>query len=75
MVPHIPDFPKALFEELETEKLQHRFLESLMEFQNVDRGSLWIKRPDGYHCIEAMIDDVLAGIYAGAILAGLHWLR
>jgi len=22
-----------------------------------------------------MIDDVLAGIYAGAILAGLHWLR
>jgi len=54
MVPHIPDFPKALFEELETEKLQHRFLESLMEFQNVDRGSLWIKRPDGYHCIEAM---------------------
>lgn len=54
MAPHIPDFPKALFEELETEKLQHRFLESLMEFQNVDRGSLWIKRPDGYHCIEAL---------------------
>ena len=54
MAPHIPDFPKALFGELETEKLQHRFLESLMEFQNVDRGSLWIRRPDGYHCIEAM---------------------
>ncbi|EHJ46161.1 sigma54 specific transcriptional regulator, Fis family [Solidesulfovibrio carbinoliphilus subsp. oakridgensis] len=53
MAPQIPDFPKALFEELETEKLQRRFLESLLEFQKVERGSLWIKRPDGYQCIEA----------------------
>ena len=54
MAPRIADFPKALFEELETEKLQHRFLESLLEFQNVERGSLWIKRPDGSQCIEAI---------------------
>ncbi len=53
MAPQIPDFPKALFEELETEKLQRRFLEALVEFQNVDRGSLWIKRETGYECIEA----------------------
>jgi transcriptional regulator with GAF, ATPase, and Fis domain len=54
MAAHTPDFPKALFEELETEKLQRRFLESLVEFQNVDRGSVWIKQPDGYRCIEAI---------------------
>jgi len=53
MAPQIPDFPKALFEELETEKLQRRFLESLLEFQNVERGSLWINRENGYQCIEA----------------------
>jgi transcriptional regulator with GAF, ATPase, and Fis domain len=53
MAPQIPDFPKALFEELETEKLQRRFLEALVEFQNVERGSLWIKREGGYQCIEA----------------------
>lgn len=53
MAPQIPDFPKALFEELETEKLQRRFLEALVEFQNVERGSLWIRREDGYQCIEA----------------------
>lgn len=54
MPPHTPNFPKALFEELETDKLQRRFLEALVEFQNVERGSLWIKRDDGYQCIEAI---------------------
>jgi len=53
MAPQISDFPKVLFEELETEKLQRRFLEALVEFQNVERGSLWIKRHEGYQCIEA----------------------
>lgn len=53
MAPQIPDFPKALFEELETDKLQRRFLEALLDFQKVERGSLWLKRPDGYQCIEA----------------------
>jgi len=54
MPSQISDFPKVLFEELETERLQRRFLEALLEFQNVERGSLWIKRPDGYACIEAI---------------------
>ena len=54
MPSHIPNFPKVLFEELETDKLQRRFLEALVEFQNVERGSLWIKREDGYQCIEAI---------------------
>lgn len=53
MASRIPDFPKALFEELDTDALRRRFLEALVEFQNVERGSLWIKREDGYQCIEA----------------------
>ncbi len=53
MAPHIPDFPKALFEELDADKLRRRFLEALLEFQNVERGSIWIRREDGYQCIEA----------------------
>ena len=57
MSPSISDFPKALFEVLDTDKLQRRFLEALVEFQNVERGSLWIKRPDGYQCIEATGDE------------------
>ena len=57
MSPSISDFPKALFEVLETDKLQRRFLEALLEFQNVERGSLWIKRPDGAQCIEATGDE------------------
>ena len=63
MSPSISPFPKALFEVLETDKLQRRFLEALLEFQNVERGSLWLKRPDGYQCIEATGDeaDRLAG--------------
>ena len=57
MSPSISDFPKTLFEVLDTDKLQRRFLEALVEFQNVERGSLWIKRPDGYQCIEATGDE------------------
>ncbi|MBP8646365.1 MAG: sigma-54-dependent Fis family transcriptional regulator [Syntrophobacteraceae bacterium] len=45
---------KALSEELDTEKLHRKFLASLLDLQNVERGSLWVKRADGYQCIEAL---------------------
>jgi DNA-binding NtrC family response regulator len=32
---------------------QSRFLEALMQIQNVQRGSLWIRRGDGCICSEA----------------------
>ncbi len=46
-------FYKALFEELSPRKIQENFLRLLLEIQEVERGSLWIKTPQGYLCIEA----------------------
>lgn len=46
------NFYKALSEELDPDKLQQRFLMALLELQNVERGSIWVKRNDGYCCVE-----------------------
>ncbi|NDY57480.1 sigma-54-dependent Fis family transcriptional regulator [Desulfovibrio sulfodismutans] len=48
------EFHKALFEELDTSRLQKKFLSALLEMQNVERGSLWIAEDDGYRCIAAV---------------------
>ena len=42
-----------LFKELNPEILQKKFLNSLLKIQNVQRGSIWIKRNDTYRCVEA----------------------
>ncbi|MCP4672431.1 MAG: AAA domain-containing protein [Desulfobacula sp.] len=42
-----------LFKELNPETLQKKFLNSLLKIQNVQRGSIWIKKEDTYLCIEA----------------------
>lgn len=47
------DFCKVLSEELDPEELQKKFLSSLLELQNVERGSIWVKHQGGYRCIEA----------------------
>lgn len=54
MNPQALDFHKALFEELDTEKLQRKFLDCLLEMQRVERGSIWIRNDDHYCCIEAV---------------------
>lgn len=48
------DFYKALFEDLNPEKLQKRFLQLLLRIQNVERGSIWVRRKNRYVCIEAL---------------------
>jgi transcriptional regulator with GAF, ATPase, and Fis domain len=48
------NFCKTLSEELDPEKLQRKFLMSLLELQNVERGSLWVKKENGYQCIDAV---------------------
>src|SRR5512138_1284330 len=48
------DVCKVLSEELDPEKLQRNFLLALLELQNVERGSIWIKKADGYLCVEAV---------------------
>ncbi|MFZ2445745.1 MAG: sigma-54-dependent Fis family transcriptional regulator [Syntrophobacteraceae bacterium] len=47
------DFYKAVSEELDPEKLRRKFLMALLELQNVERGSIWVRSEEGYTCIEA----------------------
>ncbi|MBU1193585.1 MAG: sigma 54-interacting transcriptional regulator [Proteobacteria bacterium] len=42
-----------LFKELNPDTLQKKFLNSLLKIQNVQRGSIWIKKDNTYQCIEA----------------------
>ncbi|WP_020587002.1 sigma-54 interaction domain-containing protein [Desulfobacter curvatus] len=42
-----------LFRELDPDVLQKKFLNALLEIQNVRRGSIWIKRGRTYVCVEA----------------------
>ena len=48
------NFRRILSEELDTEKLHRNFLMTLLELQKVERGSIWVKIPTGYHCVEAL---------------------
>ena len=42
---------------LETGAILKTFLSSLLKLQNVDRGSIWVKRGKRYLCIEALGED------------------
>ncbi len=44
---------KSLSEELDPGRLQRKFLESLLDLQDVRRGSIWIKQDRFYQCVEA----------------------
>ncbi len=46
-------FFRSLSEELNPGRLQRKFLEALLELQNVSRGSIWIKKDHHYCCVEA----------------------
>ncbi|MDJ0876414.1 MAG: sigma 54-interacting transcriptional regulator [Desulfobacterales bacterium] len=46
-------FFRSLSEELNPERLQRKFLESLLELQGVSRGSIWIRKDQYYLCVEA----------------------
>jgi transcriptional regulator with GAF, ATPase, and Fis domain len=46
-------FCKAVSEELDPARLQKKFLTSLLDLQRVERGSIWVRMGDGYHCVEA----------------------
>lgn len=47
------DLFKSFAGELDPQTLQKKFLHALLKLQNVQRGSIWIKKNDHYHCIEA----------------------
>ena len=46
-------FCKVVSEELDPERLLRKFLTSLLDLQKVERGSIWVKTPRGYQCLEA----------------------
>lgn len=48
------DFHKVLFEDLDPEKVPQRFLKLLLRIENVERGSIWVKRGEEYLCIESL---------------------
>ncbi len=53
MQPKPIHFLKAFSSELDPVRLQYKFLLALLKLQNVERGSIWVKRDDAYVCIEA----------------------
>lgn len=57
MLPTVLGFYRALFEETDPRKLQRKFLDLLLEIQNVQRGSLWVKQDGGYVCLLAAGDE------------------
>ena len=64
------DFYKALFVDLDPDKLTRRFLGMLLKIQGVERGSIWVKKNDSYQCIESLGSkadkDTIKGISVSA---------
>jgi transcriptional regulator with GAF, ATPase, and Fis domain len=50
-------FIQSLFEKLDPDRFPARFLEALTQIQNVERGSMWIRRGDSYVCSESIGPD------------------
>jgi len=50
-------FIQSLFEKLDPDRFPARFLEALTQIQNVQRGSMWIRKGDSYVCSEAIGPD------------------
>ena len=48
------EFLKALSGERDPEKLRLKFLMLLLHLQDMERGSMWIKKGKHYHCVEAV---------------------
>jgi transcriptional regulator with GAF, ATPase, and Fis domain len=46
-------FVEFLFDKLDPDRFMTLFLEALTSIQKVERGSIWIRKGDGYVCIEA----------------------
>jgi transcriptional regulator with GAF, ATPase, and Fis domain len=50
-------FIQSLFEKLDPDRFQKQFLKTLMQIQNVQRGSVWIRKDDQYVCSESVGPD------------------
>ncbi|MDF1525930.1 MAG: sigma 54-interacting transcriptional regulator [bacterium] len=50
-------FIELLFDKLDPDRFMALFLEALTSAQKVERGSIWIRKGDGYVCVEASGDE------------------
>ena len=50
-------FVELLFDKLDPDRFMGLFLEALTTAQKVERGSIWIRKGDGYVCVEACGDE------------------
>lgn len=50
-------FVELLFDKLDPDRFMGLFLEALTNIQKVERGSIWIRKGDGYVCTEACGDE------------------
>ena len=48
------------------------FLNSLLSLQNLERGSIWVKRPDGYQCILSMGEHSESDSIAGVLISNAY---
>ncbi len=62
-------FYHVLFEDLDPAKMRKRFLELLLNTQNVERGSIWIRQKDRYICIESLGGPSKIDIIKGASIS------
>ncbi len=54
MIRNLPhSFVELIFDKLDSDRFMSLFLDALTSVQKVDRGSLWIRKGDGYVCAEA----------------------
>ena len=63
------EFYNALFEDLDPESMQKRFLQLLLNLQNVYRGSIWIQRGDRYVCTQSLGSAGDTDIITGASIS------
>ncbi len=48
------DLYRVLFDDLDPENMRKRFLGLFLKLQNVERGSIWLKRKNRYVCVESL---------------------
>ena len=63
------NFYRTLFEDLDPEKLRKRFLKLLLDIQNVERGSIWVRKQDHYVCIESYGGPAKIDVIKGACIS------
>jgi hypothetical protein len=63
------NFYKVLFEDLDPDNLRKRFLELLLTIQNVERGSIWVKRNNKCVCVESLGSEFDTDIIKGASIS------